>query len=468
MKSGTLQIQLAEHNPWWRPGDWARDDVDLVAAAEAGFTYRSGALAHLTQGGLYVLRGPRRVGKSTEIKMAIRDLLDSGVPARSVIHAAVDGWRAEDLRTLVPSATRSFLGDAPRPRWWFIDEITNVRGDWPNVVKNMRDNDPGFARDTVVLTGSSAAGLHAARKALAGRRGQATDADREILPMRFTDVVAASGLDVNVVPPLRPKQLVTPEARDRVFDLAPYLSELVTLWETYLRVGGFPQAVTGWLRTGELERPFVDALWDVIHGEAINTERLAATQTSLLLSKLARNLCSPLNVSDLARDLDVAQQTAGERLRDLADHFLIWPCFREQGGRPRPSAQRKWYFVDPALARLASIRSGGYEPDFTQLSQQQIGLCLLRTAGADDAVSLADFDAVLHHRTSTGAEIDFVGARFQGVAVESKYVDDRWGREMQTIARSPWSGIIASRSGIEWRPDGSVIPAPLLALVLGA
>jgi hypothetical protein len=32
---------------------------------------------------------------------------------------------------------------------------------------------------------------------------------------------------------------------------------------------------------------------------------------------------------------------------------------------------------------------------------------------------------------------------------------------------SPWFGIVASRSGVEWRSDGWVIPAPILALVLG-
>lgn len=467
MKAGQIQTILSETNRWWHSGDWARDDADLRAAAAAPFRYRAHALAGMVPGGLYVLRGPRRVGKSTEIKKTIEDLIAAGVPPRSIVHAAVDGWRAEDLRALVSTASRSFLADGPRPRYWFLDEITSVRGDWPRTIKNLRDTDPAFAQDTVVLTGSSAAGLHEARKAFAGRRGDAARADRAILPMRFTDVIQAAGLPVQLGTTFRPRDLHTPAAREQINELLPYLSDLVTLWETYLRIGGFPQAVAGWLRSGDVERPFIDTLWDVVYGDAITAARFAATQTFTLLNRLARNLCSPLNVSDLARDLDVGQPTAAERLTDLADHFLTWPCYRAQGGLPRPAAQRKWYFVDPAVARLAAARYGGYEPDLTQLNEQQVGLSLLRAVNAGEAASLAEFDAVLHHRTAAGAEIDFVGSALGGVAVESKYVDDRWGRELRTIAASPWFGVVASRSGVDWRDDGWVVPAPVLALLLG-
>jgi predicted AAA+ superfamily ATPase len=467
MKTGQVQLQLAETNRWWRSTDWQRDDPDLRATAAAPFSYRSGALQDLTPGGLYVLRGPRRVGKSTEIKHAVRDLLAQGVPPRNIIHAAVDGWRAEDLRTLVTAASKTFLAGVSGPRYWFLDEITSVKGDWPSTIKNLRDNDTAFGADTVVLTGSSAAGLHEARKALAGRRGDATKADRAMLPMRFGSIVEAAGVALPAITRTRVRDLRRDSTREQVDALLPFLGDLVPLWETYLRVGGFPQAVSGWRREGDAGRAFVEALWDVVHGDAITAERFAATQTQTLLATISKNLCSAMNVSDLASDLGVAHQTANQRLADLADHFLIWPCYREQAGVARAASQRKWFFTDPLLARLAAIRNGYAEPDLTTLTEQQIGLCLLRNVGAEDAISLADFDSVLHHRTSTGTEIDFVGAAMGEIAVECKYVDDRWGRETQTLRASRWFGIVASRSGVEWGERTWVIPSPILALILG-
>ena len=69
------------------------------------------------------------------------DLLQGGVPPRNIVHAAVDGWRASDLRTLVMSASTTFLAGTTGRRYWFLDEITSVLGDWPNTIKNLRDND---------------------------------------------------------------------------------------------------------------------------------------------------------------------------------------------------------------------------------------------------------------------------------------------------------------------------------------
>jgi uncharacterized protein len=469
VKAGDIQLHLAATNRWWRSADWRSEDPDLRAADHAPFRYRSGSLENLAPGGLYVLRGPRRAGKSTEVKYAIVDLLAAGVPPRNIIHAAVDGWRDVDLRTLVRSAGATFLAGVTGTRYWFIDEISSVSGDWPNAIKNLRDTDSEFAVDTVVLTGSSAARLHEVRKALAGRRGPITGSDRTLLPMRFTDVIAAAGVQLPDFDVITPEVLADTDLRSRVSELLPFLNDVVALWETYLRIGGFPQAVAAWRTAGDVSPTFTDAMWDVVYGDAINGSRFSAPRTATLLSVLAANLCSPLNVSDLARDVDTTFGTAKERVADLAENFLAWPCHREQGLAPKVSAQAKWYFTDPILARLAAVRGRGHEPDLTQLSEQQLGLALLRTLDATAIGDVADHDALLYYRSAKGTEIDFVGRRLSPIALESKYVDDgRWGHLAQAFAATEWRGILASRSVTQWDERLSVIPAGILALLLGA
>ena len=148
---------------------------DLREAAQASFRYTAGVLAELPSGSLTTLRGPRRVGKSVEIKRAIESLIAGGAASRRIVHVAADGWRAADLARLVNAADQ--LTPAGH-RYWFIDEITSIRDGWPERVKWLRDNDAGFRTDTVVLSGSSAADLTAATKALAGRRGPGSVPDR--------------------------------------------------------------------------------------------------------------------------------------------------------------------------------------------------------------------------------------------------------------------------------------------------
>jgi predicted AAA+ superfamily ATPase len=100
VKPGDITQRLTAGNAWWRdPASWAAHDVQLRAAASAGYAYTPHALADIPRGALVLLRGPRRVGKSVELKRFVHSTLESGVPPRTVIHAAVDGWRANDLRS---------------------------------------------------------------------------------------------------------------------------------------------------------------------------------------------------------------------------------------------------------------------------------------------------------------------------------------------------------------------------------
>lgn len=445
MKQGEIQQMLVATNRWWRqPGDWVRDDPDLREANEAPFRYSSGVLRGLAPGGLYILRGPRRVGKSVEIKHAIERLIADGVEPRRILHASVDGWRAADLGRLVNAARQLTPGDGRR--FWFIDEVTGITDGWPERIKWLRDNDGQFRRDTVVLTGSSAANLAGSVKALAGRRGPASPADRILLPMGFRTWAALTGehpppADIG---PCRVADLTPKRLAEAAQVLVPWLDWLVSAWEAYLQVGGFPTAVASHIRLRELAPPLLDSLLDVIHGDAFRRADWSRAQTAAFLRRVARGLCSPVNYTALADDLDISQPTVRRRFDELREAFVVWPCHREERLRPKLNARAKVYFIDPAYMRLA-----GPPPDDSLVSEQQLGMALLRSFERAEPGSFMEFGQVLHHRSNTRREIDFVGPNFGGVAIEAKHVDGRWRRNAQTLRASGWRGIVATRSELD-------------------
>jgi hypothetical protein len=106
-------------------------------------------------------------------------------------------------------------------------------------------------------------------------------------------------------------------------------------------------------------------------------------------------------------------------------------------------------------------------PDPAKLSEQQIGLSLLRQREAAEPGSYTRFDSVMYRRTATKGEIDFVGPWMDGVPFESKYVDGAWRREAQT-ARAAYGGaaVLATRSVVDRDGRALAIPAPILALML--
>ena len=466
MKQGELQQLLAATNAWRRdPVGWTGNDPDLRAAAEAPFRYEAGALDDLEPGGLYLLRGPRRVGKSVEVKRTIGSLIESGVDPGRITHFAVDGWRADELRGLI-RATRAWLPERGL-RYWFLDEITGVSGGWAEQVKWLRDNDPLFRSDTVVLTGSSAADLTDSIGALAGRRGPVSHPDRTLLPMGFRSF---AGLTLREEPPTvaaaRLEDLTPPRLAGAARELAPWLDDLTGAWETYLQVGGFPRAVSSWIRSRSLDTPLAAELMDQLHGRAFRSAQWSRPRTAGLLDRLSRGLGSPANSSSLARELGTLPATTKRRLDDLRDAFVIWPCYRghrERAPRPQLRAQEKLYFTDPIFARL----TGRPGPDLTQLAEQQLGMVLMRHAETRSPGSFHDGDRVLHFRNGNGKEIDFVGPGFGGLAIESKYRDGDSRRGLRTLRSSPWRGLVATRSELNLDdPDLPAIPAAMLGWLL--
>lgn len=468
MRVGEIQARLAATNRWWRePGHWDTRDPDLREAAEAPFAHSAGVLDDMERGGLYVLRGPRRVGKSVELKQTVRRLIAEGADPRAIAHMSVDGWSARDLGTLVAAADR--LMPPEGHRWWLIDEITSVTDGWPAQVKWLRDNDARFRRDTVIVTGSSSSNLRDSVGDLAGRRGSAADPDRVMLPIgfrTFARLVEREGEleDAAALQPLQVADLTLDRLRDAAFRLAPWLHLLVAAWEDYLRVGGFPQAIAAHVRDRRPDDSLRSALLGVISGDAFQRARLSDLQTAEMLSRIARGLGSPISSARLAREIAVSPPTAQRRVDDLRESFVVWPVYREDGLRPRLRAQEKVYFTDPAYAQIGEGHA--HAIDETALSEQQLAMALLRSSLRDGHGAHMDFDRVLHHRSATGAEIDFVGPGFGGLAIESKYVDGRWRRTAgRTLAASRWRGLVATRTELDLdAPDGEVAAAPAAML----
>jgi hypothetical protein len=469
VRDAEIAERLRDRNPWWRHArGWQEQDQNLREAAAAPFEYRPEVLDDLRAGGLYTLSGPRRVGKSLEVRRAIEGLINSGVPARNILYSSCDGFSLQDLRRLFragESLTRGIEGT----RWWFLDEITAVGPGWSSVVKDLRDDTP-LRADCVVLTGSSSRELREATKNFAGRRGEgAEQSDRLLMPVPFRDYCRLIGVvGLPEIGPLHPGEMLSEGARVAIAELSFWVNELVEAWELYLRSGGFPRAIGDLIRTGDVTDGFVQDLWDVIRGDAIRATSLGDADLLNLLARIADGISSPLNASAIGRDVGLgSHHSVNDRINDLSFAFQTWRCHQsDRHGRPSTRAQRKMYFVDPLIARLPSRRHAAYNtPDVTKLSEQQIGLALALAAAGGRADRFVAGEAVMYERTKTGKEIDFVGAN--QVPIESKYVERNWKSEARTVAAAHGRGILATRNLLDTDGDVWAVPACIVAWLLG-
>jgi Predicted ATPase (AAA+ superfamily) len=459
---------LADLNPWWRGKSWK--DPDLAAARGTGLGYEAGVLSDLRAGGLYILRGPRRVGKTVATKQAIVELTKSGVPGTSIVRVAVDGWAANDLRTVVQNVT------LPRPpegsrRWWFIDEATGMVDDWVSVIKWLRDNLPEFANATVVVTGSDASALTGAIGRWSGRRGEVGERDRTLLPIgfrTFVDLVLDEA--PRNIPRLPLADLHSAVANEAYHALVPWLGELSRMWSVYLSYGGFPRSAAAAKRGLPIPQDFVDDIFDVIFRDVFADSQLSRTAAATLFSRLMEGMANPVNYSTIAGDAEVTHPTVIRHIEYLRNGYLAWTCPRKaaESWLAWPKAQPKIYAVDPLVARLSHLRNASRpDVDPTILTEMALGVAVRRAAVADGREWDGD-EFLFYYRTPTGNEIDFVSQLLGDTAIEGKYTSGSWRREAQTVDASPWRGILATENLLE--VDGSegawAVPAGILGYLL--
>ncbi len=467
---GLRAEELSATNSWWRDRSWKGYDLDLRAAREHGLDYRSGVLDGLESGSLYLLRGPRRVGKTVAVKQAIHDLTSTGVDPRSVVRVAADGWAVNDIRTVVQNVALPRLPDGQH-RWWFFDEISGVTGDWAAAIKWLRDNDAGFADATVVLTGSDAHSLTAASGVLAGRRGHGRRTDRALLPVGFHTFVELVDDLAPDLARIRLSDLHTRTGADAYDAALPWLSPLLKRWEQYVGCGGFPVAVAA-ARTG-IDTPawFVDDVFSVVFRDAFARSSLSETATAGLFSRVMTSMASPLNLTSAGRDVGVSHEVAARHVEYLEASYLAWRCPQkaENSWTARQRAQDKIYAIDPLIARLTHLRSVA-RPDIdpTVLVEMQLGVALRRALLPDGASWDAD-TPLFHTRTAARKEIDFVAEFMAGAAVEGKYTDTgNWRSQAATVASSPHLGVLATRTVLDTDDTAGpwAVPAAILAYLI--
>ena len=244
----TYLERLIAHSPWWTEPEWARDDRSLKSARLSKFSFRhlSRELRrpeNLPPGSVSIVRGPRQVGKTTELKLLVEDLLFAGIPPRNIAYYPCDDIiHFRELMDMI----KTFAG-AVRLQggcgYLMLDEITAVK-DWTRAVKSLVDAG-ALENIYLLLTGSSAVEIKRGYERMPGRRGHGFD--RAFLPMSFADFCRA----FNLTPPqVDLTNILTDESSFRMYEMeiAGDKNKLDEILKKYLQWGGFPMVVADLVR----------------------------------------------------------------------------------------------------------------------------------------------------------------------------------------------------------------------------
>jgi uncharacterized protein len=427
--------QILAQNPWWTRSSWWETDPHLTLLRAQPVRLEADFVAglDLDRPGIHILRGPRQVGKSTDLKLLVERALAGGMQARAVIYLALDLLEGQHLSELAATVRRALdLARRDVPGLVLLDEVTAVAG-WQTAVKSLWDGG-AIRQEVVVCTGSSAIDLqHGAVERLPGRRQ--AGGDHLVLPQSFAAFARAVNGDIPTSPRLTVAEICSDEGESLMRDMRAYAPELNAALGQYLRFGGLPAAVVE-AASGvrEPSREVKRVLYDSLLKE-LQRKGASVPAGHALLERVVRSLGSKISWSSMAREMDVplgrgAGRPSHQTLRDYIEllaggYFLFVTYFwRSDSHTNEQSRDKKVFLSDPLLHTIALDGVPGLVFNTPALVENVVGMALLRRyEPADRLLETFILPERLHiWQTARGGEIDFVcGPRRELDVVEVKY-----------------------------------------------
>ncbi|MEN0057812.1 MAG: ATP-binding protein [Bdellovibrio sp.] len=296
---------------FWEKSNWQNADKHLLALQNNPFQRPFPALPEGP--GLFVIRGPRQIGKSSWLKT----LLLLSVPEES-FYVSCEGF--SDHKDLT-----EFLKTIPERNNLFLDEISFV-DQWWRSIKSLLDQ-----RDDIriVVTGSHAYDLKKGMDQMPGRWGGG--GEFELLPMDFMEF-SAMRRQANW----------------------PSLSREEEL-ELYFKIGGFPMSLAESGPKGKKPVKSFEIYRRWLLGDLMKMGKQEAYLREII-SQLALTMGSTVSLQKIAQRTQVgSHNTAQDYIELLETCFALKTLYEYdlETSVPKFRKEKKFYFRDPLIYWIA-------------------------------------------------------------------------------------------------------------------
>ena len=307
-----------------------------------------------------LITGPRRVGKSTQALLMLRDKNFAYLNFDS--QQLLDAWDANLVMRMLDDVY-------PGYDYLLLDEVQNLNA-WDLWVSELYRQGKNL-----IITGSNA----------------------KMLSSEMATVLTGKYLQVEMLP------FSLEEFFDwNRFDLrnlkSEYAAESRSLTDDYLRNGGYPEVVS----SRQLVRSYLDTLFDSIVWKDVAKRHNVRNITDLnnLAVYLVSNFCNPLSANELVEELGLSSVNTTKKYMDyLHEPYLFYYLSRYNNKlKLMKKAPRKVYVVDNGFV---AAKAFSVTENLGRLLENQIFIELVRR-GYDTEKTM------FYYRSRNDKEVDFV------------------------------------------------------------
>jgi predicted AAA+ superfamily ATPase len=494
--------ELAQRNPWWKNKELILEDRNLKKrySSKVDWTPRLKYKFKLWEDVIYTLRGPRQVGKTTLVKIMIKELLlEQGVSANRIFFYSCDLVSSpKELANILECYLQNTRELTDERLFLFIDEISSIR-DWQKGIKHLKD--AGLLENcTVILTGSHSLDIRNASERLPGRRGNVADVlDKILVPMKFVEYVenrnpklytAIRNMDllqkdnrVEIINELA-KAIIPPE----LTKLSYYSKELSRQFQDYLLTGGIAPAMDAYAAQGSIPSSVYDTYVSAMLGDAVRWQK-KETKMAQVVQRLIERLSSQISWQSLCQQTDFgSHHTIEDYVGVLESSFTVSTIY--QLDRNKDAAyfekDKKVYFQDPfifhALRAWAFSLGSPFENSTEFVSNSEDCSKLVESVVCNHLIRLAfnmnpssDYEymnKVFHWKGSLRKEVDFV-MKLNGnyLPIEVKYKNEINRSDLQGLhsfikGGKCYRGIVITKDTLRTQENLTLIPHYLFLMLV--
>lgn len=447
---------IFDMNPWWRDREAIQQDKYIRTFETSKIKWRPPLLKiPLQEDAIHIIKGPRQVGKTTLLKLFIRNLLlDKNISEKDILFLSIDAARDVDevaevilyyLKTLKTS-NRSYL---------FLDEASFLP-EWPRGIKILIDM--GFDRNTTyVITGSSALDLKKSSEKLPGRRGKG--GDFVLLPLSFGQFLTILYPQIELSRVDSVSQLLQKKEED-FFDFLMYKTEIDGALHQYLQTGGFPSWIDARLK-GETDEHLLMTYRAIMEGDMARLKK----STSLLMHialPILKYLGAPVDWKKIAVESGMgSHHTAHDYISILSDSYILYflQALDANKNLPKLRKGKKIYPFDPIISTVLLTYHPHLRIENPELIEAVVGSHLLRKSRFINT-GLSSVSDLFYWQSKAGKEIDFVFLDREGPqCIEVKYQNHVTLCDSVTMIRHFKKGLLVSKRNFEVGPNVIMLPA---------
>jgi hypothetical protein len=499
---------IRDLNPWWKNKDKINDDKKIREWQNSTIKYDPRLRRKINydfepnNSIVYTLRGPRQVGKTTLVKIQIKEFLEKGISPWNILYYSLD---LANTQQDVVDVVEKYMKMTKRQRgdnrcYLFLDEASSVH-DFQKGIKWLVDNDK-IQNCTVMATGSQAISIKNATERLPGRKGRLgkENYDKILLPMKFVEYASIQNKDIKnfimdndllsfdnrktII-----QKLINHEIDKKIDELNSYQNELNDILFEYMLTGGTPKVIDEKITAGEISEDLYTSYLDGFKGEwsALKKNEVLLKQ---FCGSIISSLGSHISWNDISKNASLGSpNTATDYAHSLKDLFVLTMVhmYGENKKIPLIQKEKKFYFHDPFFFHIFNgwlSAKNNFETSQKYLEDEINQGKIVEGIVADHLIRLAFllsdkkqtfdyFNHVFYWKDDKNREVDFVlydGNSIE-VPIEVKFRNKINAKELAGLvnfltATKQKSGLVLSKYELDTRQDYVIIPTSVFLLLI--